>query len=145
MRLVALILTCALLSSCSADPKDSRSACTEETVGRDLGAEIVTLTLLVPDHFMTGAEISNGGIAALSAKCDFALNAFFSNETADQVIRKAAAYPLKHRDLFRVAEAEMLIWKFSDGSGEQRFFVMSLMDMRPAQNLPAWLDKPAKR
>jgi hypothetical protein len=113
--------------------------CTQETVGRDLGAEIVTLTLLIPDHHMTGAEISNGGISAWGPKCDFPLNAFFSKETVDYLIRTAADYPVKYRDIDRVAEAEMLIWKFEDGSGESRFFVSSIMSIGPVRKMPDWL------
>ena len=144
-RAIASTIGCVLLSSCSGARTDRGSACTSETVGAELGSEIVTLTLLVPDHPMTGAEISNEGITALSPKCDFPLNAFFSRETADHVIRTAAAYPVRHRDYFHVAEAQMLIWKFADGSGESRFFVMSIMELRPMHTLPVWLEAPPDR
>lgn len=90
---------------------------------------------------MTGAEIANGGISAWGATCDFPLNAFFSRETVDYLIGAAANYPVRYRDIDRVAEAEMLIWKFEDGSGESRFFVSSIMSIKPVRAMPAWLDR----
>ena len=138
-NLPLLTIACVLLASCS--QPDDRSACTEKSVGRDLGSAVVTLTLLVPDHFMTGVEISNGGILAFGQDCDTVVNAFFSRETANYLIERSANFPLRHTATgSTVAQAEMLVWKFDDGSGESRFFVDSVMEVKPATTPPHMMD-----
>jgi len=129
------LLALLLLSACAGKNTDNIKGCTTETVGTDTGSAIVTLTLLVPDQFMTGAEISNGGVIALGDKCPAALDAMFSRDTAEHVIQIAKDFPLRHSG-FHVAQAQMLIWKFKDDSGQTSFFVESLMSVTPAKSTP---------
>lgn len=81
---------------------------------------------------MTGAEITNGGISVFHRDCDFPLNSFLSHETADFIIQNAPKKTIRHHEgFFRVVDASLSIWKFSDGSGETRFFVTGVPDIRP--------------
>ena len=79
---------------------------------------------------MSGAEISNGGVAVLHPDCDFTLNAFLSRETAEAMIVEAAKFP-ENRPTFSTATAELFIWRFRDGSDEPRFFVTSYYNLQP--------------
>jgi hypothetical protein len=89
-------------------------------------------TLRVPDAAISGVEIKNGGVSVHSEDCDFALNAFLSEETVASIIANAPRRTLTdRRHGSRLVAAEMGIWKFSDGSGEPRFFVTSVHSMLP--------------
>lgn len=129
----ALGLVLAPLSTgCAGPADDGGEICTVEAVGRETGAGSLDATLHVPESFLTGAEISDGGISVLHEDCDFPLNAFFSDETANYVIENAPKETLSDRErFFRLVDASLSIWKFSDGSGETRFFVTGVQEMRP--------------
>jgi len=86
----------------------------------------------VPPAYISGAEITNGGVSVGWGDCDFPLNAFFSKETIASIISHAPARTLTDtRYGNRLVEADMAIWKFSDGSGEPRFFVTAVHAMSP--------------
>lgn len=111
---------------------DGREQCTVKAIGKDKGADSLNATLHVPESFMAGAEITNGGISVHQVGCDFTLNAFFARETVEHIIENAPSDTLsKGEGFFRVVDASLSIWKFSDGSGETRFFVTGVRELRP--------------
>ena len=64
--------------------------------------------------------------------CDFMLNAFISDETARYIIENAPRETLADKlRVFYLVDASLFIWKFTDGSGEPRFFVMRVQEMAP--------------
>ena len=119
-------------ASCVGDDGDSGEHCTVEAIGKVTGAGSLDATLHVPVSYMTGAEFSDGGISVWHNGCDFPLNAIFSQETAERVIKKTPSNTLSHHDgSFRVVDASLSIWKFSDASGETRLFVTGVYEIRP--------------
>lgn len=125
-------LALVVIAGCSGPVVDGGEACTVEAVGKETGADGLDTTLHIPVSFMTGAEISNGGISVLHGDCDFPLNAFFSDETSNYIIENAPRATLSDNDrFFRLVDASLSIWKFSDGSGETRFFVTAVHEMHP--------------
>ena len=119
-------------ASCVGGDGDGGDHCTVEAIGKKPGAGILEATLQVPMSHITGAEISNGGISVQHNGCDFPLNAFFSQETVERVIEETPSNTLSHHEgFFRVVDASLYIWKFSDASGETRFFVTGVHEIRP--------------
>ena len=119
-------------ANCAGASVDGNEECTVAAIGKETGADRLVATLDVPETYMTGAETRNGGISVQYDGCDFSLNAFFSSETAEYVIQNAPINtPSHHEGFFRTVDASLSIWKFSDASGETRFFVTSVNEMRP--------------
>ena len=132
MRSILCLLLMPLTATCVGEDVDGGEQCTVEAIGKKTGAGSLEATLQVPMSYMSGAEISDGGISVQHSGCDFPLNAFFSKETAERVIEETPSNTLSHHDgFFRVVDASLSIWKFSDASGETRFFVMGVHKMRP--------------
>lgn len=135
MRLfvIACVAVLAVTSACSNEKHDGRADCTLRAIGAGTGSATLHATLMVPDTLLHGVEISNGGVQVLSDDCDFVLNALISDESANQIIEDAPKGTLWDRAAHsrRLVEASLSIWKFSDGSGEPRFFVMGVQDMAP--------------
>jgi hypothetical protein len=128
----AALIVPVVTTACSDIVETNSDKCTLEAIGKGSGADNIHVTLRVPDQLMHGAEISNGGIIALWEDCDFALNAFISAETADYIIYNTPKRTLTDREhQFRLVDASLFVWKFSDGSGEPRFFVMRVQEMTP--------------
>ena len=133
----------AAASVCGCAPeRDGRDICTAQTVGEDTGSEIISVILLVPEYHMTGAEITNGGVLVINPDCEYTLNAFLSDETADYLIHQVKDFRWLHVPSgARVANAELYIWRFRDGSGKPRFFVGSVMDISDPKTLPVFSDE----
>lgn len=132
MRQSIPLILALVLTGCAKAKVDGSEACTVEAVGMETGAGNLNATLEVPENLLAGAEISNGGISIFHDGCDFPLNSFFSDETARYIIENAPQKTLRHHEgFFRVIEASLSIWKFSDRSGETRFFVTGVHEMRP--------------
>lgn len=128
------ILSAALaaVGGCTGPTVDGREKCTVEAIGRQTGADSLDATLHIPADFLTGVETSDGGITVWHDDCDFPLGAFLSDETAHFIIENAPkATLIDKRHFFRLVDASLSIWKFSDGSGETRFFVTAVHEMRP--------------
>ena len=129
MRFKNLLAPIIVLGSVACAERDGRDECTLKAVGDQTGAHEFAAELSVPDKYMTGAEISNGGIAVSLPGCDFTLSAFLSSETVDYVIEHAPRQTLTHRDHgSRLVKARLFVWRFRDGSGHPRFFVMQTSD-----------------
>ena len=127
-----------LLTACHAK-EGNRGLCTAQTVGRETGYDTVRVTLLIPETYHP--RHPNGGIFAVGQKCDFALNAFFAEDTAYRLIAAAKDFPLKHEPSQSfVADAELKIWKFKDGSGEVNFFVTNVSKTAALTKPPAFTD-----
>ena len=121
-----------MLSGCGSAPKDGGYECTVRAIGEETGADSIRATLNVPDEYISGAEISNGGIVVEWDDCDFPLNAFLSYETATHIIETAPTRTLTNSELGdRLVDAELFIWRFTDGANEPRFFVMAVSGMKP--------------
>ena len=132
MRPTLCLLLVPFAASCVGEDVDGREQCTVEAIGKETGAGSLEATLQVPESYMSGAEISDGGITVQHNGCDFPLNAFFSQETAERVIEETPSETLSHHEgYFRVVDASLSIWKFTDGSGETRFFVTGVHEIRP--------------
>ena len=128
----------AWLTACHAE-ESGKSLCTSQTVGMETGSDTIRVTLLIPETY--NLRQPNGGVMAVGRKCDFGLNAFFSNDTAYRLIAEAKDFPLKHEpSQSSVADAELQIWKFRDGSGEARFFVTNVSNLSAATRPPAFTD-----
>lgn len=138
----ALALAAALLAQGCAAEREGRDVCTLETVGEDTGSQIVSVSLMIPESYVTGAEISNGGILVMNPDCDYALNAFLSDETADYLIDQAQDFRWVHiPSESKVAEADLYIWRFRDGSQEPRFFVLDVMELSEPKTAPRFSDR----
>ena len=122
----------AAVAGCTGPTVDGTEKCTVEAIGKGTGADSLDATLHIPVDLLTGVEISNA-ITVLHAECDFPLAAFFSDETARYIIENAPEATLtdKKAPVFRLVDASLSIWKFSDRSGETRFFVTAVHEMRP--------------
>jgi hypothetical protein len=129
-RLLGASIAGLSLVSCAAEALDGRDVCTSKAIGDDTGAESITTELLIPKSYISGAEISNGGVAVLHPDCDFALNAFLSEATVETIIAEAAEFP-EDRPALSTATAELFIWRFRDSSDEPRFFVISYHNLQP--------------
>ena len=127
-----------LLGSCGAQEPDGRDICTLKAIGEDTGALSIDAELSIPKAFISGAEISNGGVTVMHPGCDFPLNAFLAQETVEAIIAEAATFP-EERPFISTATAELFVWRFRDGSQEPRLFVMSYHDLAPINkaNAPA--------
>jgi hypothetical protein len=122
----------AFASGCAAPEISGREKCTVEAIGRETGAGNLKATLYVPETFLTGVEISDGGVMIFHQGCDFPLNAFLSDETANHIIQNAPRKTLTDKKHFvRLVDASLSIWKFSDGSNETRFFVTRVLELGP--------------
>jgi len=120
------------LSGCGSSRNDGGDDCTLRAVGEETGAGSIRATLSVPEQYISGAEITNGGIAVDWDDCDYSLNAFLSNETADYIIASAPTNTLTNSEHgTRLVDALLYVWKFQDASGEPRFFVTSVGEMAP--------------
>jgi hypothetical protein len=120
-----------MLTGCASPSADGRHICTVEAVGQEIGADTLDAVLEVPEIFMPSAH-SEGGVRVYHKDCDFPLNAIFSYETNNYIIENAPKDTLSHHDgFFRLVRVSLSIWKFSDQSGEARFFVTSVSKMRP--------------
>lgn len=130
MKLLAIVCLLAVTSACSNGESDGRSTCTLQSIGADAGKTSLHATLMVPRTFLSGVEISNGGVHVLGDDCDFVLNASISNESAKYIIEHAPKATLWDRATHtrRLVEASLVIWKLS---GESRFFVMGVQEMTP--------------
>jgi hypothetical protein len=132
MKLAAsLALGCLwALDTCAESSPDEQDKCTARALESETGAGQLHADVLVPREFTSGAEISNGGIVLLTPGCDYALNAFLSRETADYIIAQAPLQTLTKSGIdLRLVEGEFFVWKFRDGSGEPRFFIMSVNEL----------------
>ncbi|RXZ66152.1 hypothetical protein [Pelagerythrobacter rhizovicinus] len=118
------------LVACEVQDPSGRDRCTLEAIGEETGAHSFNAELLIPKSYQTGAETTNGGIVVLQPGCDFPLNAFFADATANVLIEQAASFP-EGREYQSPARAELFIWRFRDGSREPRFFVRSFSDLEP--------------
>ncbi|MEE1878507.1 hypothetical protein [Altererythrobacter litoralis] len=132
MRQALCALLISITAACVGADVDGMEQCTVAAIGKETGAASLNASLDVPETFMMGAEITNGGISVHHDGCDFPLNSFFSKETAEHIIQNAPLETLSHHEgFFRVVDTSLSIWKFSDGSGETRFFVTGVHEMRP--------------
>ncbi|MEO6388727.1 MAG: hypothetical protein ABIT16_12535 [Croceibacterium sp.] len=133
MKRTAFVVLAApfIATGCADVAETGLDRCTREAIGSETGADDLRVTLEVPERFTQGVEVSNGGITAWWDDCDFPLNTYMSTETANRIIDGAPKRTLTDRHLLRHVEASLSIFKFSDGSGEPRFFVMRVQDMAP--------------
>ncbi len=119
-------------SACGSDDASGTSACTLEAIGSDTGADSLRATLRVPPANISGAATRNSGVSVEWSGCDFPLNAFFAKETITSIITNAPTETLTDtRHGVRLVEADMAIWKFTDGSNQPRFFVTAVHNMLP--------------
>ena len=132
LRLIPIAALSFASLACGSNEASGAGACTIEAVGRDTGADNLRALLRVPPAYNSGVEVRNGGVSVEWGDCDFPLNAFLSEETVTSVIANAPIMTLTDtRHGVRLVEAEMAIWKFTDGSGEPRFFVTRVHSMVP--------------
>ena len=130
LALTTVLMVAPALAACGSAEPDGADACTIQAVGKETGASNLRATLSVPEAYVSGAEITNGGVTVDVPECDFPLNAFLSDETAVHIIDTAPRNTLTSNG-FRLVEADLSIWKFTDGSGEPRFFVTGVHSMSP--------------
>jgi len=126
-----VVIAASALVACEIQEPSGRDKCTLEAIGEETGSHSFRAELWIPKSYQTGAEITNGGIVVLQPGCDFPLNAFFADATANALIEQAASFP-EGREYQSPAKAELFIWSFRDESREPRFFVSSFSDLEPA-------------
>ena len=138
-RLISICSCLLAVSACSGLEPSGREKCTRGLLDDTLGGDAITVTLMIPDHYMSGAEISNGGIHAFDGNCDFPVNMFLSFETASKIIADARKLSISEpRTGMKLAEAELFIWQFEDGSNQTRFFVTSVGSFSDPSAVPEW-------
>jgi hypothetical protein len=130
MRQALGFFLAAVPMGCASPSTDGRHICTVEAVGQEMGADHLDAVLEVPEILLRGAH--GGGVRVYFEDCDFPLNAIFSEETDKYIIENAPKDTLNHHDgFFRLVNARLWIQIFSDQSGEAKFFVTSVSEMRP--------------
>jgi hypothetical protein len=131
MRQALGFFLAAVPMGCASPSTDGKHICTVEAVGQEMGADNLDAVLEVPEILLWGPH-GDGGVSVYFEDCDFPLNAIFSEETDKYIIENAPKDTLNHHDgFFRLVTASLSIWKFSDQSGEARFFVTRVSKMRP--------------